>query len=119
MAELEEYNNELEDKEYDDDDYIGEASAILAYVAGIGSLFLILHGVRFCLGSNLDDNIKPALMCLLKDITLLAMLSILTAVLNWLDVFDESQIDFETIFVGIALFILIWFLLGMWFVLAS
>ena len=107
----------MESKE-DDEDFILEASLALAYVAGIGSLFLILHGVRFCIGNNMDDNIKPALMCLLKDISLLAMLSILTAVLNWLDIFDESQINFHIIFVGIALFILIWFSLGMWMVLA-
>lgn len=102
----------------DDTDFILEASLALVYVAGIGSLFLILHAIRFCIGNSMDENIKPALMCLLKDVSLLAMLSILTAVLNWIDIFDESQINFEIIFTGIALFILIWFLLGLWMVLA-
>jgi hypothetical protein len=86
------YNRYLEDKDSDSDDdgYLTEAHASLVFISALGSFFLILHGIRMFLGSSLDDIMKEGLMELMKDVTLLAILSILTAILNHMDVFDET-----------------------------
>lgn len=118
---FEKFNRFVSNKNYDDedDDYLIEASKILAYVIAIGAFFLLLQGGRAFIADQLDDIQRPALYALFIDCTLLALLSVLTNVLNWLDVFDEDQIDFGYLIAGLALFTIFWFLSGFWYIVAS
>ena len=96
-----------------------EASKILAYVVAIGFFFLLLQGGRTFVADRLDDIQRPALYSLFLDCTLLALLSVLTNVLDWLDWFDETKIDFGYLIVGLALFTVVYFITGFWYILAT
>lgn len=123
IVDFEKFNRFVKAKDYDDDDdddsYLIEASKILAYVIAIGAFFLLLQGGRAFIADRLDDIQRPALYALFIDCTLLALLSVLTNILNWLDLFDEHEIDFDTLIAGLALFTIFWFLTGFWFIVAS
>jgi chromate transport protein ChrA len=71
------------------------------------------------ISTRLDDYNRPALRSLFLDVTVLAIIIVITAVFNWSEIFDESQIDFNLLIAGICLFTLFWFLLGLWFILAA
>jgi hypothetical protein len=116
-----EYQEDEEDEEDDDDDDEPalEASDAMIYIIGIGFLFLFLHTCRMTLGYNIDSHLTPTLYNLFVDVTILALLTTLTALVDYSDVLDEDKIDFTMIMVGLAVFILCWFFLGIWLIVAA
>lgn len=110
---------EEEEDDDDDDEPTLEASDAMIYIIGIGFLFLFLHTCRMTLGYNIDSHLTPTLYNLFVDVTILALLTTLTALMDYSDILDEDKIDFTIIMVGLAVFILCWFFLGIWLIIAA
>jgi len=91
----------------------------MVYVISVGFLFLILLGARNVLGIHIDDIFEPAMYSLFTNITILALLSVITAIFWYFDVFDGTDFDMCLLLIGTALFVLIWFLCALWLIVAG
>ena len=103
-------NDDDEDDDDDDDEYMETSLAMIAVIA-LGFLFLLLHSLRGMWISYTGSEFNQATYTLLIDSTLLVMLWCITAVLDYLDVFD---LDISSILVGLALFTFFWLCMGLW-----
>jgi len=96
-----------------------EASTDMVYVVALALIFLLLSTIRVWLGHHIDSYLSPTLYTLFFDVSLLALLAIFTGILNHMDWFDRDKIDLEKIMYGLGVFIVFWFLLGLWLVLSA
>lgn len=96
-----------------------EASTDMVYIVALALVFLLLSTLRVWLGHHIDSYLSPTLYTLFFDISLLALLAIVTGILNHMDWFDRDKIDLEKIMYGLGVFIVFWFLLGLWLVLSA
>ena len=96
-----------------------EASTDMVYVVALAMLFLLLSTLRVWLGHHIDAYLTSSLYTLFFDIAVLTMLTVVTGVLYHMGWFDRDKIDLKKIVYGLCIFILFWFLLGLWFVLSA
>ncbi|CAG9316704.1 unnamed protein product [Blepharisma stoltei] len=121
-AEVEKINEEKAEEEEqkedneDDEDEDLEASSTMVCVIGLGFLFLILRGARSVFGALVENGLKTGIYALMADIALLVVVWSATVVADYGDWFDEDRLDFDMIVVGVALFILIWMMQGLWLI---
>ena len=124
LHDMEAYNNHLqnEDDSGSDDkdtDYEMEAHTNMVYVIGIGFLFLIMTGCRNFIGIKVDEVLDPALYDLFVNVVILSVIAVLSAILDYFDVFEGAHLDMKLILLGNALFILIWFFCGIWLIVSA
>jgi hypothetical protein len=96
-----------------------EASTDMVYVVALALIFLLLSTMRVWLGHHIDTYLTPTIYTLFFDISLLALLAIVTGIINHMDWFDRDKISLKRIMYGLGLFIVFWFLLGLWLVLSA
>ena len=96
-----------------------EAHTNMVYVIGIGFLFLIMTGCRNFIGIKVDDVLDPALYDLFVNVAILSVLAVLSAILDYFEVFEGSNLPMKMLLLGNALFILIWFFCGIWLIISA
>jgi hypothetical protein len=88
-----------------------EVSLIIISVIGLGFLFLLLHNIRKFWLLFPTVEMHHGVYTLLVDATILVFIWCITAILEYLDLFD---IDVYTILVGLVIFTFFWLVFGLW-----
>lgn len=127
LASSKEYRQRLEDQQDDQESDDGESQAMpelqasnaMTFVIGLGASFLVLTISYNFISSRLDVYMRVPLNALITDLSLLTVFWALTLLLYLNDAFDEDAIELETILTGIAIFIVVWLVVGLWLLFAA
>lgn len=106
---------EIENSEDDTSQDLITSSSTL-FVIGLGFLFLIFHSLRLVFNAIIEPGLKPGIYSLMVDVAILVVIWSLTVLVDYSDVLDEDRLDLNMIVLGVAIFILIWMLQGLWII---
>ena len=110
--------NNTESKESGDSEGIDESHEFV-FVTGLLFMFLMLETIKYYSDQVLYSALFQAFLSLLIS---LCTFSILTSILTLLfksQLFENNDFYFEEIYKGTFIFILIWFLIGLWIIFAG